>query len=120
MILIFFSDLFNDTLASEKQSYVDNTDNSIQRSWQGKPMADWSYDEVLDFIKSELLLECYENSPENYQRFRCISGYMFQTLTEEHCTELSGSKDIGELIHRAKNMYLTQQVGKSIRVVENI
>lgn len=111
--------LLNDNPVSEKPNYIDNTSTTIQRTWQGKPMEDWTNDEVLDFITSELLLECYENSPERSQRFRCISGYIFQQLTEEHCKELSGSKDVGELIYRAKNMYLTQQIGNRFETCTN-
>ncbi|KAL3267402.1 hypothetical protein HHI36_011531 [Cryptolaemus montrouzieri] len=111
--------LLNENLTNDKPSYVDNNGTSAIRTWQGKAMEDWTNDEVLDFIMSELLLECYETSPERSQRFRCISGYIFQQLTEEHCKELSGSKDVGELIYRAKSLYLAQQVGNRLETCAN-
>lgn len=64
-------------------------------------MKKWSSDEVMNFLEYRL--------PEfkiYLKKFKCISGYIFKTLSEDYCQLLSNSRDIGSLIYKIKENYL--------------
>ncbi|XP_044255066.1 ETS-related transcription factor Elf-1-like isoform X2 [Tribolium madens] len=59
-----------------------------------KPMDQWETDEVLDFILDKVSPESAQLSNDNFERFQCISGFIFRNLSEENCKILSKSNSL--------------------------
>ncbi|XP_018579452.1 ETS-related transcription factor Elf-3 [Anoplophora glabripennis] len=73
-------------------------------TWKHTPMVRWTAEDVLDFIKTEIIFGFLESC--NLERFRCISGNIFINLQEEYCQILADSKPLGTIIFEAKENYI--------------
>ncbi|KAJ8951001.1 hypothetical protein NQ318_006385 [Aromia moschata] len=97
-------------IEGEKVATVIGLPELEEPSWRKKPMRQWSPSEVVEFIRSEIFLEL--SLYIDLQRFECISGYIFHSLSKEYCEILTGSTQVGQMIFNVKEKYIERKSEK--------